>query len=54
VMLTTDISMTFEMKKQTVVAFLYISGAYDNVLKDVLCVVMLEMSCLIWGLPAEC
>jgi hypothetical protein len=30
------------MKKQTVVAFLDISGAYDNVLIDVLCGVMLE------------
>jgi hypothetical protein len=31
-LLTTDISTSFEMKRQTVVAFLNISGAYDNVL----------------------
>jgi hypothetical protein len=41
-MLTTDISTSFEMKKQTVVAFLDINEAYDNVPIDVLCVVMLE------------
>jgi hypothetical protein len=34
-MLTTDISTSFEMKKQTVVAFLDVSGAYDDVLIDV-------------------
>jgi hypothetical protein len=36
-MLTTDISTSFEMKKQTVGAFLDISLAYDNVFVDVLC-----------------
>jgi hypothetical protein len=41
-MLTTNISRSFEMKKQTVAAFLDISGACDNVLIDVLCGVMLE------------
>jgi hypothetical protein len=41
-LLTTDISTSFEMKRQTVVAFLNISGAYDNVHIDVLCGVMLE------------
>jgi hypothetical protein len=41
-MMTTDISTSFEMKKQTVAAFLDISGAYDNVLIDVLCGVILE------------
>jgi hypothetical protein len=41
-MLTTDISTSFVMKKQTVAVFLDISGAYDNVLIDVLCGVMLE------------
>jgi hypothetical protein len=32
VLLTTDISTLFEIKKPTVVVFLDISGAYDNVL----------------------
>jgi hypothetical protein len=41
-MLTADILTSFEMKKQTVAAFLDISGAYDNLLIDVLCRVMLE------------
>jgi hypothetical protein len=41
-MLTPDISTSFEMKKQTVAAFLDVSGANDNVLIDVLCGVMLE------------
>jgi hypothetical protein len=40
--LTTDISTSFEMKKQNVAAFLDISEAYDNVLIEVLCGVMLE------------
>jgi hypothetical protein len=31
VMLTTDISTSFEIKRQTMAAFLDISGAYDNV-----------------------
>jgi hypothetical protein len=42
VMLTTNISTLFEMKKQTVVTFLDISGSYDNFLIDVLCGVMQE------------
>jgi hypothetical protein len=42
VMLMTDITTSFEMKKQTVAAFLEISWAYDNVLIDVLYGVMLE------------
>jgi hypothetical protein len=41
-MLTTDISTSFEMKKQTVAAFLDVIGAYDNVLIDVSCGVILE------------
>jgi hypothetical protein len=40
--LMTDISTSIEMKKQTLAYFLDISGAYDNVLIDVLCGVMLE------------
>jgi hypothetical protein len=40
--LTTDISTSLEMKEQTVAAFLDVSGAYDNVLIDVLCSVMLD------------
>jgi hypothetical protein len=40
--LSGDISTLFEMKKQTLAAFLDISGAYDNVLIDVLCGVILE------------
>jgi hypothetical protein len=47
VMLTTDISTSFEMKRQTMAAFLDISGAYDNVLIDVLCGVMLEKELLL-------
>jgi hypothetical protein len=34
VMLSTDISTSFEMKKHTVAVFLDIRGAYDNVLID--------------------
>jgi hypothetical protein len=41
-LLTTDISTSFEMNRQTVAAFLDISGAYLNVLIDVLCAVKLE------------
>jgi hypothetical protein len=41
-LLTTDISTSLEMKEQTVAAFLDVSGAYDNVLIDVLCRVMLD------------
>jgi hypothetical protein len=39
---TTDISTSLEMKEQAVAAFLDVSGAYDNVLIDVLCGVMLD------------
>jgi hypothetical protein len=39
---TSDISTSLEMKEQTVVAFLDVSGAYDNVLIDVLYSVMLD------------
>jgi hypothetical protein len=48
-MLTTDISTSFEMKKQTVVSFLNINGAYDNVFIDVLCAVMLDAAFLLCG-----
>jgi hypothetical protein len=44
-MLTTDISTSFDMKVQTVAAFLDIIGAYDNVL--------LKRSCL-WELSDLC
>jgi Reverse transcriptase (RNA-dependent DNA polymerase) len=40
--LTTSINTSFEKKEQTVAAFLDISGAYDNVLIDLLCNKMLE------------
>jgi hypothetical protein len=44
---------TFDMKKQTVAAFLDISGAYNNVLIDVLCCVMLASgNCPIYVEPA--
>jgi ribonuclease HI len=35
--LSTDIQISFERKQQTLVGFLDISGAYDNVLIDLLC-----------------
>jgi hypothetical protein len=34
--------MSLEMKEQTVVAFLDVKGAYNNVLIDVLCSLMLD------------
>jgi hypothetical protein len=40
--LTTDINNSLEMKEQAVAAFLNISGAYDNVIIDILCEVMVE------------
>jgi hypothetical protein len=46
-MLATNISTSFEMKKQTVANFLDISGSYDNVLIDVLCGVMQEKELLL-------
>jgi hypothetical protein len=33
---------SFEMREQTVAAFLYISGTCDNVIIDILCEVMVE------------
>jgi hypothetical protein len=36
-LLSSDIRISFEQKKKTLAAFLDISGAYDNVLIDVLC-----------------
>jgi hypothetical protein len=38
----TDINNSFEIKEQTVAAFLDISGAYDNVIIDILCEDMVE------------
>jgi hypothetical protein len=35
--LSTDIQTSCERKQQTLCAFLYISGAYDNVFKDIFC-----------------
>jgi hypothetical protein len=57
--LTTDINNTFEMKDQAVAAFLDISGAYDNVIIDILFEVMLEQKLpihiirLLWNLPKK-
>jgi hypothetical protein len=53
---TTDINNSFEMKEQTVGAFLDISGAYDNVIIDIVCEVIVErelqihMIRLLWNL----
>jgi hypothetical protein len=52
-MLTTDISTSFEMNKQTEAAFLDISGACDNVLINVLCGVMLGKKLLL-GIVVFC
>jgi hypothetical protein len=41
-LLTTDIQTSFEMKQQTVAAFIDISGAYDNVLLDMLCNILID------------
>jgi hypothetical protein len=38
----TDINNSFEIKEQTVAAFLDISGAYDNVIIDIICEVMVK------------
>jgi hypothetical protein len=57
-MLTTDMSPSFEIKKQTVAAFLDISGAYDNNPLDVLCFTSIPRkkaasgNCLIYVEPA--
>jgi Reverse transcriptase (RNA-dependent DNA polymerase) len=40
--LTTDVQISFEMKQQTVAAFIDITGAYDNVLIDLLCKILDE------------
>jgi hypothetical protein len=46
-----DMNNSFEMKEQTVAAFLDISGAYDNVIIDILCEVMVErVFRLLWNL----
>jgi hypothetical protein len=55
-LLSSDIRISFEQKKKTLAAFLDISGAYDNVLIDVLCGNLcglhlpLEMVCILWDL----
>jgi hypothetical protein len=55
-LLTTDINNSFEMKEQIVSAFLDISVAYDNVIIDILCEVMVELELpihiirLLWNL----
>jgi hypothetical protein len=41
-LLTTDIQTSFEMKNETVAASIDISGAYDNVLIDILCNIFIE------------
>jgi hypothetical protein len=38
--LTTDINNSFDMKEQTIAAFLDISEAYNNVIIDILCEVI--------------
>jgi hypothetical protein len=54
--LTTDINNSFEMKEQTVAALLDISGAYDNVILDILSEIMVEQELpihiihLLWNL----
>jgi hypothetical protein len=41
-LLTTDVQTSFERKQQTVVAFIDTSGAYDNVLIEILCDILRE------------
>jgi hypothetical protein len=41
-MLSTDIQTSFEMRQQTVAAFIDISGVYDNVLIDILCNILMD------------
>jgi hypothetical protein len=41
-LLTTDVQTSFERNQQTVAAFIDISGAYDNVLIDILCDILGE------------
>jgi hypothetical protein len=41
-LLTTDVQISFERKQQTVTAFIDTSGAYDNVLIDILCDILRE------------
>jgi hypothetical protein len=40
--LTTDVQTSFERKQQTVAAFIDTSGAYDNVLIEILCDILRE------------
>jgi hypothetical protein len=42
VLLTMDVPTFFERKQQTVAAFIDVSGAYDNVLIDILCDILRE------------
>jgi hypothetical protein len=46
-LLTTDVQTSFEKKQQTVAAFIDISGAYDNVLSDILCDILREKEALV-------
>jgi hypothetical protein len=41
-LLTLDVQTSFERKQQTVAAFIDMSGAYDNVLIDILCDILRE------------
>jgi hypothetical protein len=41
-LLTSDVQTFFERKQQTVAAFIDMSGAYDNVLIDILCDILRE------------
>jgi hypothetical protein len=41
-MLTTDVQTSFVRKQQTVAAFMDLSGAYDNILIDILCDILRE------------
>jgi hypothetical protein len=41
-LLTTDIQTSFKMKQQIVAAFIDLSGAYDNVLIDIICNILID------------
>jgi hypothetical protein len=41
-LLTTDVQTSFEMRQQTVAAFIDISEAYENVLVEILCDILKE------------
>jgi hypothetical protein len=41
-LIKTDVQTSFDRKQQTVTAFIDISGAYDNVLIDILCGILRE------------